>query len=77
MYRVPAQTIDQIIPETCQAIVEEIQDEYTKVHQYNDCVSVNLYIHADSYTKTADYFKYVSAHGEVFASDGCELEYGE
>ena len=32
LYRVPAQTIGRIVPETCQAIVEEMQEEYMKVN---------------------------------------------
>lgn len=33
LYCVPAQTIGQIIPETCQAIVDKLQQEYMKVNR--------------------------------------------
>ena len=32
LYRIPSQTIGHIVPETCSAIVDVLQEEYTKVN---------------------------------------------
>ena len=41
VYRIPAQTIGKIVPETCAAITEALR-EYLKVH---DCMSANFLSH--------------------------------
>ena len=32
LYRIPSQTIGRIVPETCSAIIDVLQEEYMKVN---------------------------------------------